>query len=107
MALGINGVQSNVASWRSRNAKIGAQIDLLIDRKDQVITLCEMKFSVNEFLIDKSYANNLRNKIGLLKSETKTKSAIHLCMLSTYGVKENAYANELLQSNLKMDCLFV
>jgi hypothetical protein len=107
MALGINGVQSNVASWRSRNAKMGAQIDLLIDRKDQVITLCEMKFSVNEFSIDKSYANNLRNKIGLLKSETKTKSAIHLCMLSTYGVKENAYTNELLQSNLKMDCLFV
>jgi hypothetical protein len=107
MALGINGVQSNVATWRSRNAIKGAQIDLLIDRKDQVITICEMKFSINEFTIDKSYATNLRNKMGCFKSETKTKSATHLCMLTTYGVKDNAYANELLQNNLTMDCLFV
>ncbi len=107
MALGIHGVQSNVATWRSRNPVKGAQIDLLIDRKDQVITICEMKFSINEFTIDKSYATNLRNKMGCFKSETKTKSAIHLCLLTTYGVKDNAYANELLQNNLTMDCLFV
>jgi len=104
--LGINGVQTNEASWLSNNAKSGTQIDLLIDRKDNVINLCEMKFSINRFNIDKKYANELRNKIGTFKTESKTKKAVHLTMISTYGTTENEYANELVQNNLTMNCLF-
>jgi hypothetical protein len=106
VALGISGVQSNVASWRYNANDAGAQIDLLIDRRDQVITMCEMKFSINEFVIDKAYAAKLRNKIGTFKRVTKTKSAIQLCMLTTYGVSPNNYAIDLVQNNLTMDSLF-
>ncbi|MDZ4666499.1 MAG: ATP-binding protein [bacterium] len=106
LALGISGVQSNIASWRYHDSDAGAQIDLLIDRRDQVITICEMKFSINEFVIDKSYAAKLRNKIGSFKRVSKTKSAIQLCMLTTYGVSANNYSLDLVQNDLSMDCLF-
>ena len=54
------------------------QIDLLIYRKDQVINLCEMKFSTKPFAIDKKYAANLQNKMGSFREETDTKKAIFL-----------------------------
>lgn len=100
-ALKIGGVQTSVASWHSANA----QIDLLIDRKDQVINLCEMKFSIHPFAIDKKYAANLRNKIGSFKTATDTKKAIFLTMISTYGIANNQYAG-MVQNDLSMDILF-
>lgn len=100
-ALGISGVQTSVATWQSETA----QIDLLIDRKDQVINLCEMKFSIQEFSINKSYAANLRNKIGSFREKTKSKKSIFLTMITTYGVADNQY-KYLIQNDLKMDILF-
>jgi AAA+ ATPase superfamily predicted ATPase len=105
-ALGISGIQSKAASWRSSKSENGAQIDLLIERRDQVINLCEMKFSINEFSIDKTYANNLRNKISTFKSESQTKNAVHLCLISSYGIKANSYSDELVQNNFDMSILF-
>ncbi len=63
-SLGISGVHTTVSSWRSQSPGAGAQIDLVIDRRDQVINLCEMKFSINSFSISKQYATELRNKVG-------------------------------------------
>lgn len=100
-ALGISGVQTSIASWQSAKA----QIDLVIDRKDQVINLCEMKFSIKPFTIDKKYAANLRNKIGTFREETDTKKAIFLTMLTTYGLAKNQYAG-MVQNDLTMDILF-
>ena len=105
-ALGISGVQTNLSSWKSKNPDMQVQIDLLFDRRDQVVTICEMKYSLNKFTIDKKYAENLRNKIGVLKFETKTKSAVHLAMITTYGVQENEYYFDLVQNNITMDSLF-
>ncbi|MBI4649662.1 MAG: ATP-binding protein [Bacteroidia bacterium] len=104
--LGISGVQSTVSSWRSRESENGAQIDLLIDRNDQVINICEMKFSVGEFTIDKKYAGILRNKINAFKTETRTRKAVFLTIITTYGTKMNDYSSGLIQNNLTMDCLF-
>lgn len=104
--LGIQGVQSSEGSWRSKDSKPGAQIDLVIDRKDQTINLCEMKFSINPFTIDKKYAENLRNKLGTFRSETKTQKGVMLTMISTYGLKQNQYSIGLVQHDLAMDCLF-
>jgi len=100
--LGISGIQSSESSWRGT----GAQVDLLIDRKDQVINICEMKFSINQFTIDKKYAASLRNKIGLLKSETQTKKAVFLTMVTTYGINKNEHSIGLVNNDLTMDCLF-
>ncbi len=100
-ALKIGGVQTSVASWQSA----AAQIDLLIDRKDQVINLCEMKFSIHPYTIDKKYAANLRNKIGSFKQDTGTKKAIFLTLISTYGLVDNQYSG-MVQNDLNMDVLF-
>ncbi len=105
-ALGISGVQAAMSSWRSKKGNSQAQIDLLFDRRDQIITVCEMKYSLNKFTIDKKYAENLRNKIEILRSETKTSKAIHLAMVTTYGVQENEHYYDFIQNNITMDCLF-
>ena len=104
-ALGISGVQTQTSAWKSSNASQGAQIDLLIDRRDQVINLCEMKFSMHPFTIDKSYAQSLQNKIAVFKSETGTRKAIYLTMITTYGIARTAYSS-MVQNELTMDVLF-
>jgi hypothetical protein len=103
--LGISGVLTNTASWRSKESENGAQIDLLIERNDKVINLCEMKFAGNQFAIDKKYDENLRNKREAFKYETKTNKAVHLTMITTYGIRHNAYRGNI-QSEITMDDLF-
>jgi AAA+ ATPase superfamily predicted ATPase len=104
--LGISGVETAVSSWRSSSKEDPAQIDLIIDRRDQIINLCEMKFSINPFVIDKKYADVLRNKIGFFKKETGTRKSVFLTMITTFGIKGNPYSGGLVQSDLKMDVLF-
>ena len=104
-ALGISGILSQVFSWKSQEAGNGAQIDLVINRRDHVVNVCEIKYSINEFAITKEYAANLRNKIGSFREETKTKNAIHLTMITTYGLKKNKYFG-MAQNEITMDALF-
>lgn len=105
-ALGIDGIQTEVSSWTSSTSEKGAQIDLVIERKDQVINVCEMKFSTAPFTITKAYAENLRNKLGAFRLETKTKKAVFLTLITTYGVTENQYKGELVQNEIEMGALF-
>lgn len=100
-ALGIAGVQTSVAAWRSKEA----QIDLVIDRRDHVINLCEMKFSLNTFSIGKSYADSLRRKLESFATTTKTKKALALTLITTYGIAPNTHA-ALVRKTLAMDALF-
>lgn len=104
--LGISGVYTTTSAWRCLTVKNGAQIDLVIDRRDQVINLCEMKFSINPFVIDKKYAEELRNKIGTFKSETKTRKSVFLTMITTYGVAPNSNSLGLVQNDINMEALF-
>jgi uncharacterized protein len=83
-----------------------AQVDLVIDRRDQVINLCEMKFSIQPFSIDKAYSETLRNKIGLFKAISATNKAIFLTMITTFGLVRNDYAMALVQNDLSMEVLF-
>jgi hypothetical protein len=98
-------VLTNTASWRSRESDKGAQIDLLIDRNDKVINLCEMKFANEPFVIDKRNDENLRNKRAVFIKETKTKKAVHLTLITTYGVFHNKYWGNV-HSEVTMDDLF-
>ncbi|MEZ4850530.1 MAG: ATP-binding protein [Bacteroidia bacterium] len=100
-ALGISGVQTTTSTWQSASA----QVDLVLDRKDQVINLCEMKFSINPFIIDKKYSENLRNKIGFFRQETQTRKALFLTLITTYGLAQNKYSG-MVRNDLKMDILF-
>lgn len=104
------GVRTGVSAWRHfppRGSKMkGAQIDLLLDRNDGIINLCEMKFSKDEFVIDKIYADELDNKVQVFQQETKTKSTIFPTMITTYGVKKNSYYTGRVQNEVTMDDLF-
>lgn len=105
-ALGISGIQTRSSAWVGKHDGQKAQIDLVIDRRDQVINLCEMKFSMDTFKIDKSYAENLRTKISIFKSATKTKKAIFLTLITTFGLESGRDGGGLVQNSLTMDVLF-
>jgi len=101
-ALGISGVLADVSSWISRGGGKGAQIDLIIDRNDRVINLCEIKFAKGPFEIDRAYDLALREKIEVFRNDTKTRKALHLTMITAYGIKPGKYAG-LVQAEVNMD----
>ncbi|MDR1794045.1 MAG: AAA family ATPase [Erysipelotrichaceae bacterium] len=103
-ALGISGVLTQVYSWRSKSSIPGAQIDLVLKRADNIIHLCEVKYSIKPFKIDKQYAALLREKRFVFLSETGAKAA-HTTLISTYGLTGNTYAGEIL-FQLTLDDLF-
>ena len=105
-ALGISGIYAENSAWRSYDKEENAQIDLLIDRKDNIISVCEMKFSNDEFVITKEYAEKLKKKLRVFKTESKTKKSLFLTMISTYGVQKNAYYFDLVQNALSLEDLF-
>ena len=90
-ALGISGVLTEIYAWKSKTSSPGAQIDLVIERGDQVINLCEIKFSSTEYTINKAYDQNLRHKRSAFLTETKTRKAAHTTMITTYGLRKNTY----------------
>jgi len=102
--LGIAGVLTERSSWFSKGDR-GAQIDLVIDRRDRIIDLCEIKYCESEYAIDKDYDKDLRNKIETFRSETKTKKALHLVFITTYGLKHGMYSG-IAQSEVTADDLF-
>ena len=104
-ALGINGVFSEISSWKSSTRDGNAQIDLVIDRRDQVVNLFEIKYSQEPFIITSKYNLELMQKQAVFKRETKTKKAVFLSMLTTYGLKENENSG-IVQNDLSMECLF-
>ena len=107
-ALGISGVVSSTYSWiyRAQNEQeSGVQIDMLLDRDDDVINLCEMKFSSDEYEITKSYDAELRRKARVFSTKTNTKKAVTTVMITTYGLVQNAYAADI-QNQVTMEDLF-
>jgi uncharacterized protein len=106
--LGIEGIYSETSTWSkaSDDDSRGAQIDLVMDRKDRVINLFEIKYSINPFEITKEYDLKLRNKIAAFKQSTQTKKAVFLTMITTFGLLQNQYARSIIQNEITMDDLF-
>lgn len=107
--LGISGVHTDVHSWYAKadsdKGIKGSQIDLLIARKDQVINLCEIKYSGSDYTITKKTDEDIHNKIQDFITGTGTHYAIYPTLITTYGLVENAYSNDI-QSVVTMDDLF-
>lgn len=106
--LGISGVLTSVSSWSAKADPVygaGAQIDLLIERADNVVNVCEMKFSKGEYVIDREYSMDLAHKIERLLQTTKTRKTLHLTMVTVNGVAHNEYWGEV-QSEVVADDLF-
>ncbi|MCR5025531.1 MAG: ATP-binding protein [Lachnospiraceae bacterium] len=108
-ALGISGVQTDVNSWRCdvdpEKGLQGSQIDLLIARKDQIINVCEMKYSESDYSPDLTFDKAMRRKISDLKKATKTKYAVHSTLITTYEVIETSYTGNI-QSIITSEDLF-
>ena len=108
-ALGISGVLSNVYSWRTEADEDKGidktQIDLLIDRNDGVINLCEMKFSEQEYAITEDEEMKLRRRRGNFIEATQTKKAVHITLVTPYGLKKNSHSS-IAQNEINLrDCL--
>lgn len=101
-ALGVGQVYSVNSAWSSP----GVKIDMVIDRDDNRISLCEMKFYNSKFIIDKSYFNKLQGKINSFKTETATRKGVDLVMITTFGVKQNSYSLNVVDNEITIDCLF-
>ncbi len=107
-ALGIAGVYTEESAWRYVPGKgqPGAQIDLLFDRQDFCISICEMKFSNTTFTIDKAYATELTQKREVFRSKTKTPKTIFMVMVTTFGTQDNSYKTGLIQNDILLQDLF-
>lgn len=91
---------------RNKANNSGAQIDLLFDRIDDTISICEIKYTQKPFVIDKAYAGELQNKIDVFKQRTRTKKLCLLHLISSAGFKDNPYSDALIASALALDDLF-
>ena len=107
-ALGISGIFSTHSTFYHRGAEGmgGCQIDLLIDRNDKAINVCEIKFTNAEFVISKKYAKDLRSKTALFKHYSKTKKQVFLTFITTFGLLENEHKGSIVDKELTLEVLF-
>jgi hypothetical protein len=101
-ALRIDAIFSTNSSWFHDLA----QIDLLINRDDNIMNQCEIKFYNAPFTIDKQYYLNLKNKTAALQQATQTRKNIFITMITTFGLNENKYSHELVQNSISLEDLF-
>lgn len=106
-ALGISGVSSEQSAWvvKGDDEKEGAQIDLLISRKDNVVNMCEMKFYGEEFTVTKAYERKLAHRQILISEMVSRRTVIHPVLITTYGLTYNEYSGAFVQT-LTIDDLF-
>lgn len=107
-ALGIDNIYVEQSVWRLAGTpgKQVTQIDLLLNRDDHCMNICEMKFSTCEFIITKKYAEELHNKRAALMAAHGPRKAVFVTMITTYGVNRNDYYRKLVHSEIVMDDLF-
>ncbi len=107
--LGISGVFTSEYAWRclpdDSTGRPGVQIDLLLDRRDGIVDVCEMKYSKSLYTITSGYADELVCKNDVFRSVTGTKKAIHSVMITTEGLSRNEYWSDV-QAEIRLDDLF-
>lgn len=107
-ALGIAGVVSSQSSWivRGNEETDGCQIDMLINRKDNVINLCEMKFYNETFTVNKAYHMTLTHRQNILAETLPRRISVHSTLITTYGLKYNEYSGDF-QQVVTLDDMFL
>ena len=108
-ALGISGVLTEVSAWSCKSdpqtGAHGSQIDLLISRRDHVINLCEMKYARDDYAITKGVDAAIRHKLSDFRLLTRTRDALHVTLVTTYGLRDGRYAGSV-QSVVTAEDLF-
>lgn len=109
-ALNLSNNIIGLSSWRHlpkiRSNSNGAQIDLLLERNDDAITICEIKYSNKEYVFDKTSAKEIANKLMTFETENKIKKQIFVALITTYGIKQSIWANELVHQVVKLEDLY-
>ena len=107
-AMGIDGIASNVYSWyvKGTGKTKGAQIDLLLERADHIISLCEMKFSEDDYSITSTEEENLRRRRTRFIEETGTKDSVQYVLVTTYGLVQGKHSY-IVQRTITMNELFL
>lgn len=110
--LGISGILCNAYAWSKKKFTdsdgvewAGGQIDLIIDRNDDVINICEMKYSADEYIIKPQYAKEIKDRIAMFKAAEKTKKDLRCTFVTTYGIKNNP-ASDIVDNEVVLDDLF-
>lgn len=106
-AIGIQGVSSRQSSWSmtGNDEQNGTQIDLVIERADHIVNLCEMKFYGEKFSIDKSYFQKMNYREKMLTEKVSRKDIVHSVLVTTYGLTYNEYSG-IFQNVVTLDDLF-
>jgi hypothetical protein len=106
--LGISGIFTQVSSFYFKGDETlpSTQIDLIIDRNDGIINLCEAKFTNTEFILSKDYTANLRRKRAVFQQVTKTRKSVTTVLLTTYPALQNAHYSEEVYAEISLDSLF-
>ena len=103
-ALQIGGVASHVSPWRGAGDD-PVQIDMLIDRNDGIVNVCEMKFSREPYVLSADELERMQRRRRVFKEQTGTRKAVHLTMVVAPKLKHNANTNDI-QSEVTLDDLF-
>lgn len=104
-SLRIGGIQSTTYLWSKKDDTKGTQVDLIIERKDNIVNLCEAKFVNDEFAIDKSYHMDLINREKLVTESLKKRMSVNQILITTFGLKRNEYSDDFTNVIL-LDDLF-
>ena len=104
-SLGISGIEVDYYQWRSTSSSPAAQIDLILDRADGIINVCEMKFSQTPYLIKKAEYDKLQNRLFTFQAETQMNKGMQLTFVTLFGLQPNEYANDVARQ-VTMDDLF-
>ncbi len=109
-AIGISDVETQSAAWRYipkvGSNEEGAQIDLLLDRADRCINICEIKFADKPYVVSKSYAQSLDRKLRVFAARSNRNQALFLTMITPYGIVPNRYTEELVTNQIVLGDLF-
>ncbi|MBP5759627.1 MAG: ATP-binding protein, partial [Bacteroidales bacterium] len=104
-ALGIDRIGTEHYSWRSSDPSQKAQVDLIIERADRIINLCEIKYSEATYTINKTEDLKLRKRQAVFVDQTGTPYGIMPTFITTYGLTQNGYASNIM-NEVTMDDLF-
>ena len=104
-ALGFASIAVNYYAWRSKTTKPAVQIDLILDRADRIVNICEIKFAKQQYLLSAEEYNKVQLRIQNFLVETQIKSGVHLTFITPNGVVPNDYASEIA-SEITLNDLF-
>lgn len=106
-ALGISEVGVDASPWTLRGTEDqeGMQIDLILERQDRVVNLCEMKFSVGEYEVDKAYEMKLRSRLQAIQQLVNRRQNVQMTLVTTFGLKHSMHSG-IFQQTVSIDELF-